>query len=65
VKVLLAAALAVSTLAGAAVAVPAEAAVKVVIKPGYHYSYGGRHYRNRAYKCVWKYHRKVCKYRYW
>ena len=76
-KVLLAAALAVSTLAGStAVAVPAAeaAAVKVVIKPGYpyyyrgvhyRYRYGARYYNRRAYKCVWKYHRKVCKYRYW
>jgi len=76
VKALLAAALAVSTLAGSAVAVqPAEAAaVKVVVKPGYPYYYGGVHYKyrysgryynQRAYKCVWKHHRKVCKYRYY
>ena len=66
-KVLLAAALAVSTLAGSVIAVqPAEAAVvKVVVRPGYHYYYGGRHYRYRAYRCVHRYHRKVCKYRYW
>lgn len=75
-KALLAAVLAISTLAGSAVAVQtAEAApVKVVIKPGYpyyhggvhyKYSYGGRYYNRREYKCVKKYHRKVCKYRYW
>lgn len=77
-KSLLVAAMAVSTVAAAAVVVPAApaeaAAVKVVIKPGYpyyyrgvhyRYRYGGRYYNTRGYKCVWKYHRKVCKYRYW
>jgi hypothetical protein len=75
VKALLAAALAVSTLAGSvAVAPAADAAVKIVVKPGYPYSwhgahykyrYGGRYYNRREYKCVMKFHRKVCKYRYW
>lgn len=74
-KALLAAALAVSTLAGSAVAVDtAQAApVKVVIKPGYpyyhhgrHYRYrwGGRYYNVRVKKCVIRYHRKVCKWVY-
>ena len=77
VKTLLVAAMAASTVAAGAVlpAAPAEAAaVKVVIKPGYPYYYRGTHYRyrysgryynRRVYKCVWKHHRKVCKYRYW
>ena len=75
VKALLAAALAVSTLVGSAVAVDSAqaAAVKVVVKPGYpyyhngahyRYSYGGRYYNTRVKKCVIKFHRKVCKWSY-